>query len=56
MEEGPEEAPAELITGKPAQSLAARDKEVRLALNTLKGHGSLIQARAAPLTVRALVP
>jgi carboxyl-terminal processing protease len=57
VEEGPEEAPAELITGKPAQSLAARDKEVRLALDTLKSRGARAQGRApAPLAVRVMVP
>ncbi|MDB6042857.1 MAG: peptidase [Gammaproteobacteria bacterium] len=56
VEEGPEEAPAELITGKPTQPLAARDKEVRLALDTLKSRGSPAQTHGTPLTVRALVP
>ena len=56
IEEGPEEPPAELITAKPAQSLAERDKEVRLALDTLKAHGALAQNHGAPLAVRALVP
>jgi carboxyl-terminal processing protease len=56
VEEGPEEAPAELITAKPTQPLAARDKEVRLALDTLKSRGAPAQAHGTPLTVRALVP
>jgi carboxyl-terminal processing protease len=56
VEEGPEEAPAELITGKPTQPLAARDKEVRLALDTLKAKGSLVRSQVTPLAVRALVP
>jgi carboxyl-terminal processing protease len=56
VEEGPEEAPAELITGKPTQPLAARDQEVRLALDTLKAHSSLPQIHGAPPTLRALVP
>src|ERR1700756_5633484 len=41
VEDGPGEAPAELITGKPNQPLAARDKEVRLALDTLKAKSAL---------------
>jgi carboxyl-terminal processing protease len=37
--EGPEDAPAELrVSGKPALPLAARDREVQLALDTLKSH------------------
>jgi carboxyl-terminal processing protease len=56
VEEGPEEAPAELITGKPNQPLAARDKEVRLALETLKAKGALARSQVTPLAVRALVP
>src|SRR6202041_3612779 len=51
VEEGPEEAPAELITGKPNQPLAARDKEVRLALDTLKAKGSLARSQVTPLAV-----
>jgi carboxyl-terminal processing protease len=56
VEDGPEEAPAELITGRTSQPLAARDKEVRLALETLKSHNALLRSAATPLTVRALVP
>jgi carboxyl-terminal processing protease len=56
VEEGPEEAPAELITGKPNQPLAVRDKEVRLALDTLKAKGSLARSQVTPTALRALVP
>jgi carboxyl-terminal processing protease len=56
VEEGPEEAPAELITGKNSPPLAARDKEIRLALDTLKAQGTVAHNQATPLTVRALVP
>jgi carboxyl-terminal processing protease len=43
LSEGPEEAPADLrVSGKqPNQPLAARDREVQLALDTLKAHGEL---------------
>jgi carboxyl-terminal processing protease len=43
LSEGPEEAPADLrSSGKqPNQPLAARDREVQLALDTLKAHGEL---------------
>jgi carboxyl-terminal processing protease len=53
--EGPEEAPADLIPGKP---LAPRDREVRLALETLRAHNLVAQNRAlpAPGLLRALVP
>jgi carboxyl-terminal processing protease len=36
VDQGPEDPPADLQTGKDAVSLAARDKEVKLALDTLK--------------------
>ena len=54
--QGAEDPPAELLTGKSTPSLAARDKEVRLALDTLKarettaklqGGGSVAMMRAA---------
>jgi carboxyl-terminal processing protease len=54
---GAEDPPAELLSGKSTPSLAARDKEVRLALDTLKsreitarmqgGGGSVAMMRAA---------
>jgi carboxyl-terminal processing protease len=56
VEEGPEETPAELITGKGALPLEARDKEVHFALDTLKTKVALARGQAAPLSVRALVP
>jgi C-terminal processing protease CtpA/Prc len=56
VEEGPEEAPAELITGKNGQPLVVRDKEVHLALDTLKAKVSLARSQVTPLAVRALVP
>jgi len=56
VEDGPEEAPAELITGKPSVPLQKRDKEVRLALDTLKAGTFLAQHQATPLALPALVP
>jgi carboxyl-terminal processing protease len=57
VEDGPEETPAELVSAKQGQqSLAARDKEVRLGLDTLKNHNALIRSPGTPLSVRALVP
>ena len=56
VEDGPEETPAELITGKASPPLAARDKEVHLALDTLKAHNTLARNQATPLAIRALVP
>jgi len=54
--EGPEEAPADLrVSGKPALPLASRDREVRLALDTLKAHGVFpgrVAAKAAAAPVR----
>ena len=55
VENGPEETPAELSTGKPSLPLAARDKEVHLALDTLKA-GNTLANQATPLAARALVP
>jgi carboxyl-terminal processing protease len=55
--EGPEEPPAELL-GANAGSLAARDKEVRLALDTLKARAALARGptTAAALMRAAFVP
>ena len=41
--EGPEEAPADLRPGRSSASLAMRDKEVRLALDTVKARARLAQ-------------
>jgi C-terminal processing protease CtpA/Prc len=41
--EGPEESPAELRPGRNSASLAMRDKEVRLALDTVKARARLAQ-------------
>jgi carboxyl-terminal processing protease len=41
--EGPEEAPADLRPGRNSASLAMRDKEVRLALDTVKARARLAQ-------------
>lgn len=45
--EGPEEAPADLSAGRPSVPLASRDKDVRLALDTLKMQWRLAQRHAA---------
>jgi len=42
--QGAEDPPAELITGKSTPSLAARDKEVKLALDTLKTRVTIAKA------------
>jgi carboxyl-terminal processing protease len=56
VDQGPEDPPAELLSGKSSAPLAARDKEVKLALDTLKaqvrvvarnGGGSASVVRAA---------
>src|SRR5262245_60884579 len=52
--EGPEQAPADLrVVTKPSLPLAARDKEVQLALDTLKSHEAFPGrvARTDPLAV-----
>lgn len=46
--EGPEEAPADLRAGRASTSLATRDKEVRLALDTLKARARLAQRQQQP--------
>jgi len=42
--QGAEDPPAELLTGKGAASLASRDKEVKLALDTLKSKAMVANA------------
>ena len=52
---GPEEAPADLrVSGKPNLPLASRDREVQLALDTLKSHEQFPGrvARTDPLAAR----
>ena len=50
--EGPEEQPAELLPAS-APPLASRDKEVRLALDTLKAHNGLARAAGSFATMQA---
>jgi carboxyl-terminal processing protease len=47
LAEGPEEPPADLRLSRSALSLVARDKEVRLALDTLKAEARLAERQAA---------
>ncbi|HVO45600.1 MAG TPA: S41 family peptidase [Steroidobacteraceae bacterium] len=56
--EGPEEQPAELQSVRSSQPLAARDKEVHLALDVLKARVALAHAPAGPaaLVRAAFVP
>jgi C-terminal processing protease CtpA/Prc len=51
--DGPEETPAELSSGKP---LLPRDREVRIALDTLKARVPMTQAHTLPVSYRTLVP
>jgi carboxyl-terminal processing protease len=52
--QGAEDPPADLMAGKTAPSLAARDKEVRLALDTLKTRVTVAKAPGgSAATVRA---
>jgi carboxyl-terminal processing protease len=51
--QGAEEAPADLLPGKGAQSLSARDKEVGLALDTLKSEAKVAKALTGSAMVRA---
>jgi carboxyl-terminal processing protease len=50
LAEGPEEPPADLRVSGKQQPLAARDKEVRLALDTLKAHNAKPPGRVAAKT------
>jgi carboxyl-terminal processing protease len=50
--QGSEDPPAELLTAKGAAPLASRDKEVRLALDTLKDQ---VKVAKAPISSAALV-
>jgi carboxyl-terminal processing protease len=45
--EGPEEPPADVRSGRSSLSLMSRDKEVRLAVDTLKAEARLAQRQAA---------
>lgn len=51
--EGPEEAPADLRPGRNSASLAMRDKEVRLALDTVKARARLAQRQQQAETSRS---
>jgi carboxyl-terminal processing protease len=56
--QGAEDPPAELMAGKDAPSLAARDKEVRLALDTLKSRVTVakVPGGSAAMMRAAFVP
>jgi carboxyl-terminal processing protease len=56
--QGAEDPPAEMLSGKTAPSLASRDKEVRLALDTLKSRVTVAKAPggSAALVRAAFVP
>jgi carboxyl-terminal processing protease len=56
--QGAEDPPAELLTGKNAPSLASRDKEVRLALDTLKSRATVAKVPngSAAMMRAAFVP
>jgi carboxyl-terminal processing protease len=56
--QGPEDPPAEMLAGKSAPSLAARDKEVHLALDTLKAHVTVAKASSGSVAMMraAFVP
>jgi carboxyl-terminal processing protease len=58
ISQGPEDPPAEMLTAKSAPSLAARDKEVRLALDTLKSRLTVAKAPggSAAMVRAAFVP
>src|ERR1700730_17032098 len=47
LEDGPGEAPAELLVARGAAPLTARDADVRLGLDTLQHRGALVQRTAA---------
>jgi C-terminal processing protease CtpA/Prc len=50
---GAEEPPADLLTGKGSVPLAARDKEVRLGLETLKSHAMVARNAGGSAMMRA---
>jgi carboxyl-terminal processing protease len=56
--QGPEDPPADLLAGKSAPSLAARDKEVHLALDTLKARVTVAKGTGGSVAVMraAFVP
>jgi carboxyl-terminal processing protease len=56
LESGADTAPAPLLSGRGAAPLAARDQEVRAALQTLKGEARPARAAAPTLTARNVLP
>jgi carboxyl-terminal processing protease len=59
VDQGPEDPPAEILTGKNSEPLTARDKEVKLALDTLKTQVATIarnEAGPAALIRASFVP
>ncbi len=56
VQDGPGQAPAELLTGKGSRPLADRDSDVRVALETLKTRAVAAQPAATPVAMRSLVP
>src|SRR5262249_45824197 len=52
---GAEEPPADLLSSKGVASLQSRDKEVHLALDTLKSDAKMAKAVSGPAVVRAAV-
>jgi len=53
---GPGEAPAELIAVKDGAPLLARDPDVRVALDVLKGRARELHVKALPAVERKLAP
>jgi carboxyl-terminal processing protease len=56
LEDGPGEAPAELIAVKDGAPLLARDPDVRVALDALKGRARELHVKALPAVERKLAP
>jgi carboxyl-terminal processing protease len=58
VDQGPEDPPAELLTAKNSVPLAARDKEVSLALDTLKARAKVTRNDDGPASIvrAAFVP
>jgi carboxyl-terminal processing protease len=54
VEDGPGQPPAEILTAKGSQALAARDSDVRVGLDALKESAG--QPRLTPAALHALIP
>jgi hypothetical protein len=56
LESGADVPPAQILSGRGSVPLTARDREVRAALQALKGEGPHARPSAPALTARNAIP